>query len=259
MRFQKLDLNLLVCLDALLAEQSVSKAARRVFLSQSGMSDALARLRDYFGDDLLVQVGKTMVPTTLAQSLTQPIREILARIEAVTSSASDFDPATCDRLITVIVSDYSATVLLPKLMAKLASDAPGVRTDFLPLNSTCKEAFDKGLAHLIVIPEPFVFEGHPYEPLFTDDFVCVVWSENRLVGDSLTMEQYLSLGHVCVNMGEWRVPTHEAWVLKRLGEDRRHIEVTVPTFEMAFRVLRGTKRIATVHLRQAQMYVQKYS
>ena len=74
MRFRRLDLNLIVYLDALLAERSVSRAAERVHISQSAMSDALARLRDYFQDKLFVQVGRSMVPTPLAQSMAQPVR-----------------------------------------------------------------------------------------------------------------------------------------------------------------------------------------
>ena len=86
MRFRRLDLNLIVYLDALLAERSVSRAAERVHISQSAMSDALARLRDYFQDKLFVQVGRSMVPTPLAQSMAQPVRDVLLQVESRTSS-----------------------------------------------------------------------------------------------------------------------------------------------------------------------------
>lgn len=81
MRFRHLDLNLIIYLDALLAEGSVSRAAERVHISQSAMSDALARLRDYFQDRLFVQVGRSMVPTPLATSMHQPIRDILLQVD----------------------------------------------------------------------------------------------------------------------------------------------------------------------------------
>jgi LysR family transcriptional regulator, nod-box dependent transcriptional activator len=92
MRFRKLDLNLIVYLDALLAERSVSRAAERVHISQSAMSDALARSRDYFQDKLFVQVGRSMMPTPLAQAMLQPIRDILLQVESVASSNVQFDP-----------------------------------------------------------------------------------------------------------------------------------------------------------------------
>lgn len=115
MRFRRLDLNLIVYLDALLAERSVSRAAERVHISQSAMSDALARLRDYFQDKLFVQVGRSMVPTPLAQSMAQPVRDVLLQIESVASSNVQFDPLNSRRKIGILASDYVADVLLNKI------------------------------------------------------------------------------------------------------------------------------------------------
>lgn len=259
MRFHNLDLNLLVSLDALLNERSVSKAANRVFLSQSAMSDALARLRSYFNDELLVQVGKTMVPTPMAQSLVRPVRDVLIQIQAIAASSPDFDPAKSTRRITIMCSDYTASVLMTRVMPRLAAEAPGMMLEFLSLTSRFQEEFDRGHLDLLIIPHGYASEDHPSELLFTEKFTCVTWSKNRLIGKSMTMEEYLSLGHICVNMGEWRVPTYEAWFLKRFGEERRKVEVVVPTFEMAMKLLTGTTRIATVHLRHAKMCAKQYS
>jgi LysR family nod box-dependent transcriptional activator len=112
MRFRHLDLNLIIYLDALLTERSVSRAADRVHISQSAMSDALARLRDYFQDKMFVQVGRSMVPTPLANSIAQPVRDILLQIESVASSNVQFDPRTSQRKIGILASDYVADVLL---------------------------------------------------------------------------------------------------------------------------------------------------
>src|SRR3974377_573494 len=141
MRFQNLNLNLLVCLDALLEEKSVSKAANRVFLSQSAMSDALARMRDYFGDELLVQVGKTMVPTPLANSLVQPVRDVLIQIRAIASTSVKFDPAKSHRKITVMASDYVVSVLLRKVVSKLSMQAPRMQIEFMALTSEFKQQY----------------------------------------------------------------------------------------------------------------------
>ncbi|MCF4982429.1 LysR family transcriptional regulator [Pseudomonas gessardii] len=98
MRLNKFDLNNLVCLDALLAEKSITRAGDRLFLSRPAMSNALARLREYFNDEILTQVGKTMVPTPFALSLQAPVRDLLLRMQAVISaSPSDINLATVGR------------------------------------------------------------------------------------------------------------------------------------------------------------------
>lgn len=94
MRFQRLDLNLLVALDALLTERSVSLAAERICLSQSATSSALGRLRDYFGDDLLILRGRQMVLTARAELLVEPVRAVLDQIHRTIAVTPPFDPAT---------------------------------------------------------------------------------------------------------------------------------------------------------------------
>jgi len=90
MQFRQLDLNLLVALDALLTECNITEAGRRVFLTQSAMSGALARLREHFADELLIQVGRKMVTTPLADSLAGPVREILLKIDAAVKTRPEF-------------------------------------------------------------------------------------------------------------------------------------------------------------------------
>lgn len=98
MRFKNLDLNLLVALDLLLKERNISRAAEKLHITQSAMSNALARLRDYFGDELLVQVGRRMELTPRAELLREPVRDILVRIESSVTATPRFDPAESDRV-----------------------------------------------------------------------------------------------------------------------------------------------------------------
>jgi DNA-binding transcriptional LysR family regulator len=130
MRFHKFDLNLLVYLDALLTEKGVSKAAASVFISQSAMSLALARLRQYYGDDLLVQVaGRRMVLTSLAESLAAPVRDILLQMQSVATATANFDPSKSNRKFTIMASDYTVDVLLKRVVAQLFQKAPGIRIE----------------------------------------------------------------------------------------------------------------------------------
>ena len=117
------DLNLLVALDALLAERSVTRAAERVGLSQPGMSNTLARLRKLFGDPLLVREGLTLVPTPRAEALRQPVQEALSLIEHALHNRPGFDPARDYVTLTVSCSDYSLLMLIGPLVRRLAAAA----------------------------------------------------------------------------------------------------------------------------------------
>ena len=120
-----LDLNLLVALDALLSERSVTRAAQRVGLSQPGMSNALGRLRRLFDDPLLVRQGATLVPTARAQALIGPVHDALELIRGALDAPAAFDPATDRRAFRLSCSDYSVLMLIGPLVRALAADAPG--------------------------------------------------------------------------------------------------------------------------------------
>ncbi|TIW80853.1 MAG: LysR family transcriptional regulator, partial [Mesorhizobium sp.] len=125
------DLNLLVTLDVLLAEGSVAKAARRLKLSPSAMSRALARLREATGDPLLVRAGRGLVPTPRAESLAEPVRAALREIERAFQPATDFDPAKLERTFTLMGADFFSMLLMPPFAARIAGVAPGVSFRFL--------------------------------------------------------------------------------------------------------------------------------
>ncbi len=126
MRLQDIDLNLLVALDALLAERSVTRAARRLGLGQPATSAALARLRVLFGDPLLLRSGGAMARTELAERLAPAVAAALAGLSQALSAAAPFDPATSTRAFTLGSTDYTSHVLLPPLLARLRREAPGI-------------------------------------------------------------------------------------------------------------------------------------
>ncbi|RYF45832.1 MAG: LysR family transcriptional regulator, partial [Comamonadaceae bacterium] len=116
MRYQRIDLNLLSALDALLTERNVTRAAERMYMTQSAMSGVLSRLRDYFGDPLLVQVGRTMQLSPRAESLIEPVRNILLQVDATLGVKPEFVPELDDRKFRVIASDYVTQVLLTEVL-----------------------------------------------------------------------------------------------------------------------------------------------
>jgi LysR family transcriptional regulator, nod-box dependent transcriptional activator len=257
MHFQKLDLNLLVALDALIEERSVSRAADRLNLSQSAMSSALSRLREYFGDELLVPVGRRMEPTALALNLAPSIREILQHIRVTLQTRPTFDAATAERRFRVMTSDYLVEVLLADVLRDLAHTAPGVQMQILPSNAASFALFLKGEVDLIITPEDHTLAEHPRAVLFEDTYSCVVWSGNASIVEPLSLEQYLSMSHVVVHVGHDQPSILERWLSEqasRFDTGRRRVDVIAPGFGVVPHLVVGTERIATMHTRHARVY-----
>ena len=254
MRFNQLDLNLLVALDALLTERSITAAGVRLHLTQSAMSSGLARLRAYFEDDLLVQVGRKMVPTPLGESLAAPVRRILIDIQTTVAAKPAFDPSTSNRRFTLMMSDYVASVLMSGVARRAAALAPGVGFELLNNNESAPTDFiDRAEVDFLIMPRDFLSPDHPFEPLFVDDYVCIVSPDNPAVADTLTLDQYLALGHVVVQFSRGHVPAIDEWFLSQHGHTRR-IEVIAMNFNLLPQFIIGTHRIATVHRRMAEYY-----
>lgn len=250
MRLDKFDLNLLVGLDALLDEQSVTRTADRLGLTQSGVSAALARLRTAFQDDLLVQHGKRMIPTPHAQALRPDIKRAIADLRALISRTSHFDPATSSRRFRIAASDYISTVLLAPLAARLSTIAPSVRLDIsLPSESNASRMAN-GDIDLLFSPMQFMHADHPSEILLTERHVAVGWAENDLFTNRLTEEVFYEASHVGVAISG-QDTFFESFFKK--GRRERNIEVYAPSFLQAPFMLPGTNRICVMHERLARI------
>ncbi|HTQ88437.1 MAG TPA: LysR family transcriptional regulator [Streptosporangiaceae bacterium] len=186
-RLANLDLNLLVSLDALLAERSVSRAAERLGLSQPSLSASLARLRRHFRDDLLDRVGNRYELTPLAAQLAGQTASALAAVARVFAAEPGFDPATAGREFTVLISDYAITVLGPQLAA-LLQQAPGVRLRLHQVAIPAVNAAAQALrdADAMVLPHGYL-TGLPSVQLFTDRWVCIAAAGHPGIGEELTL------------------------------------------------------------------------
>ena len=256
MDFGGLDLNLLVALDALFAERSVSRAGERLHLSQSATSGALARLREAFHDPLLVQVGRKMILTPLAEGLVEPVRDFLTQAEAILHNSPAFNPATSTRRFRLLISDYAQTVLMTEALPRLEKLAPGVTIEMVPIIGEHAGLLERGEIDLSFGPATYLIPGHPSERFFEDEFVCLAWSGNRQLERSLSLETYLRLGHIVVRFGRNReLPTFDEWFTRHLGHERK-IEVVTTAFNLVPQLLIGTSRLATVHRRLAVFYQQ---
>lgn len=253
MRFNHLDLNLLVALDVLLDEQSITRAAARLHMTQSATSGVLGRLRSYFEDELLVQVGRKMQPTPYAQELAGHVRQVLVMIQSSIIAKPVFDPANSRRHFRIITSDYLIGVFLSEVIREIALLAPFITFEMLSPSDSSEELLTRGEVDLLIMPERFVLDGYPAQLLFEETHSCLVWEGNQRVGDSLTLEQYLEMGHISVGFGRNRTLSIEDWFMKQYGVNRR-IEVVTNDFNTVPQLVVGTERIATTHHRLAEFY-----
>ena len=257
MRFKRLDLNLLLALDILLDERSVTQAARRLNLSQSATSGVMARLREYFEDELLVPVGRTMLLTPLAESLAGPVREVLLQIQSTIETKPGFDALTSTRHFRVICSDFVGSVIMAGVARALAEQAPDITLELILPNDVMHQNIERAEIDLLILPEQFLNGDHPRATLFSDTYACAVWSGNNSVGAEMSLEHYLGARHVTTNFGARRSPTYEEIYLKSIGRTRR-IDVTTSTFNTLPQYVIGTRRIATMHRRLAELFASYY-
>jgi len=245
MRFQGLDLNLLVALDELLAVRNLTAAAANLNMSQPAMSAALARLRIYFDDDIFTLQGRRIVPTPFAEALAEPTREALLHVKAAISTRHNFDPSLSTRRFRIALSDYAMLLLFTRVLRRVSYEAPRVTFDLRPFDDHPEELVSRGEVDFLIFPDTFLLPELPSSPLFEDRMVCVVCQSNSEIGEELTFSQYMSAGHVATQFGRSQKPSIEEWLLLKHGVKRR-IEVMLQSFSMVPHFLVGTTRIATM-------------
>ena len=239
------DLNLLVALQALLETGSVTTAAGRVGVTQPAMSRSLARLRQLFGDPLLVRSGRSMAPTPFARALAPELAETMGRLVALLEPGESFDPEA-ERTVRVAMVDYAGAVLLPSLVEHLAEVAPRLILEVLPLTDWRTSAADLATGRL----DAAVGFGHDVadllecETLVEDRFVCIVRRGHPRVRKRLSLRAFVDLPHVLVSTrGRVRGAVDVALAQRGL---ERSVAVTVPHFLVAPQVVRKGDCIATM-------------
>jgi LysR family transcriptional regulator, nod-box dependent transcriptional activator len=256
MRFKGLDLNLLYALDILIEERSVTRAAERINVSQPAMSASLARMRDFFGNALLVQQGRRMIPTAEAIALQRELKPLLGRLEEIIASSTVFDAASSDRTFRICASDYLVAVLFGKLIDRLKTLAPKIRLDIVPPSQQAQHELERGEIDLLLTPEEHCVDGHPTDLLFVERHVVVGWSGNPLLQKPVTMDAFLEAGHVVVRVGQGNRASFAESHLANIAITRR-IEITVSSFGSVPDLLVGTNRLAVMHCLLAQVMARR--
>ncbi|MEX3772864.1 LysR family transcriptional regulator [Pseudomonas sp. MYb118] len=239
------DFNLLITLDVLLAEGSVARAAKRLRLSPSAMSRALARLRETTGDPLLVRAGRGLVATPRAQELRERVGQLVQEAEAMLRPAEQPDLSQVSRTFTLRTREGFVDSFGPALIARVAAQAPGVRLRFVGKPDKDSTALREGSVDL---ETGVVGDGASPElrtqGLFRDRFIGVVRAGHPLGEGEISAERFAACGHVAVSRrGLDKGPIDEALAQLSL---QRHIVTSVAGFSTALALARATDLIATI-------------
>jgi DNA-binding transcriptional LysR family regulator len=241
----RLDLNLLVSLDALLTERSVTRAAERLHLSQPALSASLARLRVHFGDQILARRGNTYELTPFAVRLTEHTTTALEAARRVFESQATWTPTQSTREFSIYGSDYGfATV--GKVVSQLAATrASGVRFRFMLHNPLVVEDATNRLRSVdgMIIPHGFLTDL-PFLDLWQDGWAALVSADNDTVGDELTMEDLSTLPFV-MNYSSRSAFTSASRQIQQLGIEP-HVDVVVESFLSMPHFVVGTDRVGLI-------------
>ena len=252
-----IDLNLLVHLDALLTERSVTRAAARVGIGQSAMSHNLARLRELFDDELLTRGPEGLRLTPRAVTLVEPVRTTLAQIQTLVARDEAFDPATAMRTFRFGLPDSMEILLIPTLLARLREVAPGIHLRLYNIDSSRllddldADELDLAIGY-DVFPQGQIH--HKRRLLFTEGFLCMFDAERTGAVSPISLEDYVRLPHVLTSLRPGRSArgiVDEA--LEKIGL-RRDVVLTTPRFLAVPALVARAPVVVTMQARLARLF-----
>ncbi|APR80787.1 Transcriptional regulator, LysR family protein [Minicystis rosea] len=255
-RLRALDLNLLTVLDAVLAERNVTRASELLGMTQPAVSNALARLRLLFDDELFVRTGKEMVPTPRALALAGPVRKALDLIQSSLTQLEAFDPREA-HTFRLALDDVGEAILLPRLLRWIEQIGASVRLDIRRgPGATLHDELRLGQIDLVL--DRVVIPGEEFrrERVLDLDFVPLVRRDHPTVGESLTIDAYVALEHVILEPREGQTNLAEQ-ALATLGKSRR-VRAQVPHHLSIPFIVSQTDLVGTLPLPLARLFEQSF-
>jgi len=245
MDLNRFDLNLLIAFDALMQERNVTRAAKRLYISQSAMSHNLRKLRDMIGDPLLVPTSGGMKPTPRSLELEGPIRESLMSIQWNLNPPSDFAPQSSEHCFVIGSTDYVEYVILPRLLHRFGEVAPRVRVRLRRIElANTEEELEKGNIDVCILKSGLQFSNSVQNiPLLQDHAVALVRRQHPAIADELTLADYIQWPHVVIDSMEMMGHVEEQ--LGQLSQALR-IHLQAPNFLSAPLILAESNSIATL-------------
>ncbi len=262
MNLAKVDLNLLVYLDVLLREGSVTKAANQLSITQPAMSNGLKRLRDLFKDPLLVRTSAGMTPTKRALELKPVIRRVLNELESNIQPEVEFDPAVSSRTFRIMTSDYAESTLLLGLISKLTVLAPSITLDLITPSDVTFHDVEHGKVDMAINRFEVLPSSFHQKVIWHDTFSCVMESDHP-IAQQFTLDNYLSSQHIWVSKTGFGVgvgidPTEVqklGWVDEQLSkiDKQRDIRVFTRHYNAALQIAKTQNLIVTLPSKVAKI------
>jgi DNA-binding transcriptional LysR family regulator len=248
---RNLDLGLLVTLEALLAERNVTRAAQRLNLSQPALSARLARLREAFGDPLLIPAQRGMILTQRAVELRQPLHEALEGVRRVVADGAPFDPATMQATLVIAATDYQQYALLTRFSVALRTEAPKVRIAWRALDVLALATqLERGEVDLALASSDHAPAAMRQRQLYCEDYTVIARQGHPAVQGYVSLDVFCTLEHVVVSPqgGGFSGPTDGA--LEAVGR-RRTVALSTSGFLIVPEVVSRSDMIALVPRRIA--------
>ena len=246
-----LDIQLLISLDALIAEKGVSKAALRLHLSQPAVSSQLGRLRELFRDPLLYRSGREMLPTLRAQELAIEIKQLLAAIDRL-AQPSQFEPLQSKATFNLAATDLIEFTHLPQIVAHLGRHAPEVKLEVSPLNlPTIAKQMERGDIDICITARRNAPPELHSRTLYADRVVCIVRKNHPSVTNRLSLDTFCQLKHATITPDRLAAEVDKYLAGKGL---HRTVSLTVPHFFMLPEIVSTSDMIAMVARRLAERF-----
>jgi len=248
MNLYRVNLNLLIALDALLLEGSVTNASKKLFITQAAMSNNLQQLRELFKDDLLIREKNHMVLTAYAKELQPKLHQVLQELQCLIVSGQRFDPLSSDRVFKIGLTDYLVSLLMPKLLRYLQAKAPNIKLSIVSVHHLSNsDAFEKGEYDLAIGKVAGLKPTISTQLLFKETACCVMHRDHPLNKKKIiTLDDYLSYHHIAVRADNPNFPPVIEESLAKLGH-KRNVRIEVPFVLPIFKLLEEqTDLIATI-------------
>lgn len=263
MNLANIDLNLLVAFDVLLREKNVTKAANQLNITQPAMSNSLKRLRTLLNDPVLVRTSDGMVATERANQLAPSIKKILRELKEALQESEEFDALASKRVFRIMAGDYTASILLPKLLAKINQVAPEITLDIMTPSDVTFHDVEDGKIDMAINYFDDLPQSFHQKVLWKDSFCCLTGKTNPAI-TNFTLQSYLDCKHVWVSKTGFGVGLgidpkdvqRLGWVDTALAkiDQRRDIQIFTRDYHVAMQLSKDHNIIATLPQKAALLH-----
>lgn len=239
MTVKKCDLNLFLVFDTIYTERNLTQAAKILSITQPAVSNALARLRKLFNDELFVRTARGMMPTPVADSISQNVSDALGLLNSSILEREEFDPLSAERTYQFSMTDLAEAVVLPRLFPFFQHNAPhvGLQSFYVRRAELVRSLARGELDFAVDVP---VIEDPQlcHHSLLCDEYVCVVRQEHPILDKEFTLQSFLSLQHIHVSSRKKGLGQVDLALLKH--ESERGIKLRVQHYQVAARIVSNT-------------------